>query len=117
METWLWAEGNGTTLAEEPRISSTQFGDGYEQTAVDGLNPIRQEWSFTFKGMDAATGDEMIAFLRARVSALNGLEPFLWTPLWSTTAITVTARKWTRTAAGDYGFSDIAVTFRQWFGP
>ncbi|MCT8341410.1 phage tail protein [Photorhabdus kleinii] len=27
-----------------------QFGDGYSQVAVNGINPVSQKWPFTYAG-------------------------------------------------------------------
>lgn len=113
MAEFLWAESAGAERTVEPRIARTQFGDGYVQEAPDGLNPITEEWSFTLRGLDPATGNEVEAFLQARVSPVLGLEAFDWVPPWQTTALRWTCPSWKRTQVGDYGFSDIAVTFRR----
>lgn len=115
--TFDWAESPGAALSEEPRIASTRYGDGYELRAPDGLNPITQKWQLSFKGLDAQVGNDIRGFLRARVNAVIGLEPFNWTPLWTTTAIRVVCRGWQRTQVDGYGFSDISATFEQVFEP
>lgn len=114
MPSFDWAETTAE-LTEEPRVASTQYGDGYRQTAPDGLNPVRQVWALTFKGMDSETGNAVRDFLRARVNATTGLEPFDWVPVWATTPLRVTCKTWRRSMADAYGFSDISATFEQEF--
>ena len=114
MAEFVWAESEGAQFEAGARLASTRFGDGYEQIAPDGLNPITQRWDLSFKGLDATTGDEIIAFLGERVSPVLGLEPFDWTPPWATVPLRVVCRSARRTQAGAYGFSDIACTFEQW---
>lgn len=114
MPTFDWAESTAE-LTEEPRVSATAYGDGYRQTGPDGLNPVRQVWTLTFKGMDAETANAIRDFLRARVSATIGLEPFDWTPVWATAAIRVTCKSWRRSMGDAYGYSDITATFEQEF--
>lgn len=117
MAVFDWVESSGTQLSEAPRVASTRFGDGYEERAPDGLNPIEQRWSVAFRGVENGVADAIVAFLRARVSPVIGLEAFDWTPLWHTTAIRVVCESWSRTHGETWGESDIAAEFRQVFEP
>jgi len=110
---WIWTESSGTQLNEEPRVRATQFGDGYKQRQADGLNPLAQEWQMRLTGVEDVIADEIIAFLRG----CGGVTAFEYTPLWHTTPLLFTCKKWTRTAADTPGFSDIAATFTQEFEP
>jgi len=112
---YLWVESPGTSLEETPRVGRTQFGDGYAQRGATGLNPIRQVWNIEHRDVDNAVGDQIIAFLRARMSPTGQFESFDWTPLWSTTKIRVTAPSWTRTASEIWGECSIRVRFEQEF--
>lgn len=114
MAVWIWVESPGTGLSEEPRISRTRYGDGYEERAPAGLNPIAQVWQYQARDVDNVIADEMITFLRARTNAL-GLEAFDYTPLWSTTAIKVICPSWSRTQGETWGTSDITARFEQVF--
>ncbi|MDG6894514.1 phage tail protein [Volucribacter amazonae] len=38
----------GYSIASEPRRKVNQFGDGYQQRQVDGLNPLLREYQLTF---------------------------------------------------------------------
>lgn len=108
-----WAESPGAQLSEQPRVLESKFGDGYVQTAPDGLNPISQQWRLPFRGVSREAGDAIVAFLRAR----GGVEYFQWTPLWSTTPILVVCSSWTRSQTDVVGESDIEATFVQRFAP
>lgn len=112
---FLWVESPGTSLDEAPRVGRTQFGDGYAQRGATGLNPIKQAWSIQLRDVDNVVGDQIIAFLRARLSPTGELESFDWTPLWSTTKISVTAPSWTRTASEVWGECNISIRFEQEF--
>lgn len=116
MAVFDWTESASTALTEEPRISRTRYGDGYEERAPDGLNPIRQMWSLQFRAVDRQAADDIVAFFRARVG-VQGLEAFDWTPLWATVPIRVVCRSWSRTQAEVYTESDINATFEQVFEP
>lgn len=114
MAVFDWAE---TTLAlsEEPRVAATRFGDGYEERGPDGLNPVRQVWTLTFRQVEDKVATDIVAFLRARVTAL-GVDAFDWHPPWNNgNAIRVTCRGWNRSRQGDFFTSDIDATFRQEF--
>ena len=39
----------GYSVENEPRRKVNQFGDGYQQRMVDGLNPLLRKFSFTYK--------------------------------------------------------------------
>lgn len=111
-----WVESAGTSLTMQPRFGATQFGDGYEERAPDGLNPLKQRWSLQFRAVENAVADAITAFFSARVGGL-GLEGFDWTPLWSTTPIRVVCREWTRSQPDQAGESDIAAVFEQVIEP
>ena len=113
MPTFSWAESPGTALEETPRVASTRFGDGYEECAPDGLNPLAQAWTLQFRRVSRSGGDAIVAFLRARVSAVGGLEAFDWWPLWATAAIKVRCRGWTRTQLDEAEESDITARFER----
>lgn len=112
-----WVESAGTTIEEEPRISASRFGDGYEERAPDGLNPLRQRWSLTFRSVEKGVADDIVAFLRARLSGTLGLESFTWTPLWATTPISVVCRRWSRSQGDIPSESEITAVFEQEFAP
>lgn len=115
MAVFDWVESPGTSLAEEPRISRTKFGDGYEERAPNGLNPIAQRWQLQFRDVDGTVADEIVAFFRARVTAVSGIEAFDWTPLWAASAIRVICPSWQRTQGEVWGQADISCTFEQVF--
>jgi len=110
---FAWAESSSSALEEAPRLVATRFGDGYEKSAPDGLNPLKQAWSLQFRKVSRSAGDDIVAFFRARLSAINGLEYFEWTPMWQTTPVKVACRNWTRTQLDDWDESDIAARFER----
>lgn len=114
MPAYIWTESDGTTLNVTPRVASTKFGDGYEETAPWGLNPIQQVWQVQHRGIDIDAADEIEAFLKARFSAA-GLEPFDYTPLWSTVPLKFRCRQWTRSQDADPHTCTITAQFEQVF--
>lgn len=114
MATYIWTESAGTAVQLAPRVSSTKFGDGYEEVAPAGLNPIQQVWQVQHRNIDRDAADEIEAFLKARFSAA-GLESFEYTPLWSTTPLRFRCRQWSRVADEDPATCTITATFEQVF--
>ena len=76
MATFTWIGTWGSSLEEEPQVKRAEFGDGYVQRAVDGINAIPQTWSMRFDGKSEAEALAIRNFLRARA----GVEAFDWTP-------------------------------------
>jgi phage-related protein len=57
---------NGTSLKLEQRVLTASFGDGYEQTAEDGLNPTRETWTLAWPAIANAHADEIEDFWRSQ---------------------------------------------------
>lgn len=76
MPTFDWAESPGSSVEYQPRVIATRFGDGYEQRADDGLNPLGEAWDLSFNDCGAAAADQIVAFLRDGM----GRKTFDWTP-------------------------------------
>ena len=95
-----------------PRITTIQFGDGYQQLIRFGLNQNPKEWSLSF---DVADIDANIieAFLDYRA---NDAASFDWTPPDSNTSYKWICSGWTRELY-DFERSRIDVTFMQVFEP
>jgi len=117
MAVFAWAESSSSALEEAPNLARTQFGDGYEESAPNGLNPVKQAWNLQFRRVSRSAGDDIVAFFRARLSAVNGLEAFDWTPLWETAPIKVKCRNWTRTQLDEPDESDITCRFERVYLP
>ena len=54
---------------------TAKFGDGYEQTAADGINNTKQSWPLVFRGREAD-----IAPIKAFLNRHGGFKAFLWKP-------------------------------------
>jgi len=69
-------------------IKETQFGDGYIQTALDGINYDREEWSIEFEPLTTAAANTLEGIL---LNSVNGTANVLsWTPMGE-----ASAKKWT----------------------
>lgn len=113
METFTWAESTGSQLAEEPRVRRVVFGDGYEERAPDGLNPIAQEWELSFDRVSDVNGDAIVAFFRQHLA----VHAFTWWPPRAAAAVQVVCTQWSRTLTPVPGETDIRARFRQVFEP
>lgn len=101
-----WNPDVGTELDEEPDVTVTKFGDGYELRVPKGINNTPEKWTlkFTRSILDTA----MLDFLRAR----NGVEKFAWTsPLGETKHYV--CRKWK--LGREKGIATMNVEFEQVF--
>lgn len=66
MATFTWIPDVGADRACEPRINSVRFGEGYEQTAPDGINSLMEKRSLSFTGRSLAETQAIAAFLEAQ---------------------------------------------------
>ncbi|MDR0259096.1 MAG: phage tail protein, partial [Comamonas sp.] len=74
-ETFTWCpriEPQGTV---SHRVLSAKFGDGYEQTAADGINTAMQSWPLSFVGRAA-----VIEPIKSFLDQHGSWQSFLWTP-------------------------------------
>lgn len=95
---------------EAPRVKIAQFGDGYEQRAVDGINARPRTFSLSWPALDATDKDTARNFLVAR----NGWEAFNWTPPGEGSSIKVKCPRWTvQRRSGPWWY--ISVTFIEVF--
>jgi phage-related protein len=96
----------------EPKIRTTQFGDGYQQRVTFGLGQNPKEWNLTFDVTDA-DADIIEAFLDARATDAASFD---WTPPDSDTSYKWICPSWNREMY-EFQRSKITITFRQVFEP
>jgi phage-related protein len=87
-QTFTWHPDYDSKLSQEPSVSVTKFGDGYEQRTPNGINNNPETWSVEFTRSSASFPD-VLAFIQAR----NGVESFYWTTPFNQEKIFV-CRKW-----------------------
>jgi phage-related protein len=51
---------------DEWRMNTAQFGDGYSQRMLDGINALNRKWSLTWGTRESADINAMVAFLEAQ---------------------------------------------------
>ena len=71
-DVFRWRPTRQSRATAQAKINSAQFGDGYRQSAADGINAIRQTWDMEFVGKKSEIS-QIIAFLRAHVGI-----SFIW---------------------------------------
>lgn len=57
----------GNSIKETPRLLSVSFGDGYKQTAPDGLNANDATASFTWSYLTQAQATQMMQFYKSHI--------------------------------------------------
>jgi phage-related protein len=98
------------TKSSQPKTRRVQFGDGYEQRLLYGLNQNPKEWNLTFDLTDTEA-DEVETFLNARA---EDSASFAWTPPDTTTSYHWVCDSWSRELYSVQR-SRISATFRQVF--
>lgn len=107
--TFTWYPDINSDNTEEPEVSVTKFGDGYEARVSNSLNVIGQSWNVTFtRGRLSGEGQAIRAFFRAR----RGVEAFNWINPMGEPGVYV-ARKWTTTS--NEGYLTIKTVFEEVF--
>lgn len=101
----------GASKSSAPSVRQVQFGDGYSQRLVYGLNQDPKEWTLEFN-VTEAEADEIETFLEAR----GGAESFDWTPPDTTTSYKWLCSEWSKSIDQPFR-AVIRATFRQVFEP
>ncbi|MXW01568.1 MAG: phage tail protein [Holophagales bacterium] len=63
----------GSGPETDMKVLKARLGDGYEQVAADGLNPIVRRFRCVWRAISESDADDLVAFFDAR----GGHEPFL----------------------------------------
>ena len=65
----------GYTRQTQPRVLTAQFGDGYSQRLIDGINPLAETISVSFSTRDKGEIDHIISFFESK----GGVSSFTFT--------------------------------------
>lgn len=102
----------GSSYDYEPRSLEAGFGDGYNQSAGDGLNPYAETWNLTFSNRKASE----IAAIKAFLISVRDVTSFDWIAPDDTVS-----KKWKM--KGKFSISDreanagtISFVVKRWFG-
>lgn len=109
-ETFTWSPRVNPRGQVTLRTLEAKFGDGYTQTAADGINNKTQSWPLEFVGNEA-----YIAAIAAFLDRHGGYRAFLWTPPLGVEG-RYRATEYDPVALGG-GMYSLSVTFQQHFGP
>lgn len=109
-ETFTWAPDKEPTGTTTFRVKSAKFGDGYEQTAEDGINNKSDVWPLTFTGQKTR-----IKAIRDFLNRHKGATPFNWTEPFGETLLIKCKEYQSRNMGGSV--YTLAATFEQAFHP
>jgi phage-related protein len=101
----------GIQKNSQPNVRQAQFGSGYSQRAVFGINQNPKQYSLTFE-VSETDADTIEAFLDAR----GGAENFDFTPPWESAACKYICRSWNKSIPY-LNRATIQATFEQVFEP
>jgi phage-related protein len=101
----------GAQKTSQPSVRKVQFGDGYSQRLVFGLNQNPKTWSLTWE-VSESDADTIETFLDAR----GGAESFDWTPPDTATSYKWICEQWNKTIPY-LNRATITATFVQVFEP
>mgnify|MGYP003134745295 CR=1 FL=1 len=82
----------GLTKSSSPTVRQTQFGDGYIQRTVFGLNQNLKTYNPTWRNISETDADTISDFLDARA----GSESFDWTPPGESSASKFLCQSWSK---------------------
>ena len=110
LETFTWcarinAQGDSTFSTRK-----IQFGDGYTQTAGNGLNPRSQSWDLTFTGTET-----FIREIKNFLDSHQGWRSFVWKPPLEDSGL-YRCEEYQPTALGA-GLYELTATFVQSYRP
>lgn len=74
-QTFSWCPRVGAQADTQFRVLQAQFGDGYRQTAADGINNFTDQWELEFVGKAA-----YILPIKQFLDEHGGWRSFLWVP-------------------------------------
>lgn len=61
--------------SRDPRVIRTQYGNGYEQRATDGINPLVDKWTITWENINSSE----YSTVQTALDTALGVDYFTWT--------------------------------------
>ena len=77
----------------KPNVTSIDFGSGYSQRVINGLNQDMKTWTLTWQNISETNADEIESFLEAR----GGSESFTFTPPGESSSAVYICPEWSKT--------------------
>jgi len=95
----------GQAKTSTPKVVEADFGDGYTQRALDGINGVKPTFNVALTSLSLADANTITAFLEAR----GGYQAFLWTPPNEAQQV-FRCKTWTMTPTGA-GYANVTAKF------
>ena len=96
-----WIPDIPVSREDEWRLRVAQFGDGYAQRTLDGINALNRKWQVTFENREADVINAMVVYFETQKgSAFQFKEPQtgllyeVWCDIWHVDWV---LRRWDRT--------------------
>lgn len=99
---------DGMTREVSHRVAKNNFGDGYTQRVLDGLNTKKEIWQLRWKNIPTAEKDAIVNFLNERA----GYQAFSWTAPGSGVSLYYTCEKFSVSPVW-VGYWSVSATFEQ----
>ena len=99
----------GSSKSSAPKVRMAEFGSGYSQRIIFGLNQNPKTWELTWN-VSETDADTIEEFLDAR----GGAQSFEWTPIGSSTEYKWICKEWSKTIPY-LNRATISATFEQVF--
>ena len=99
----------GTARKAKPKLLAADFGEGYTQTAADGVNFIKRQMTLRWDGITLAQKYAIIAFFENQA----GYQPFYYWMYGDTAPFRWTCEEWEENLDGAW---KITATFKQYYG-
>jgi phage-related protein len=109
MSTFTYIPTYSANVSKQPKVASTKFGDGYEQSVPLGINTQARKWSLTF-----AREYVNIGAIDTFLTTLNGVDSFDWIPPTGLTGKWI-CKSWSRSKES-YNFDTLVAVFEEVFG-
>lgn len=107
-EKFTWKPDLGSECSEDPNVTTSKFGDGYEYRLQNGINANPQKWSLTFT-TELESHNQIVSFLKK----MGALKAFEWMSPDQNSGVYV-CRGWKRKQS-DFGVFVVTATFEQVF--
>ena len=112
MAVFNWTPDYGFEREMNAKVTTIEFGDGYEQRRTHGINTVKSKWTLTFANRSITTIKTIKAFLEAR----KGLESFDFVaPDGVTYKVRTDGETICKVTDSDYNAQSLTTTFKQVF--
>lgn len=107
---------------DEMRVRVAQFGDGYAQRTLDGINALTRTWSLVWENREAAIIEAMVSYLVARKGNAflfreqqSGNVYSVWCDKWNTDW-TIRRRHFTGSVSTPLYYGTLTAEFKRAYG-